>query len=152
MTAIVKIVQALEEGDIEQLANVDVDKAALSDDAVRVALRRSAKNVVWHRLHYRTTIQRVIKLGAPCDIWTAARAGLLDEVRKLVADDAGLLDGQDESGRTPLQRAALVYGDGVGEPKTDWHRRCAPQFSSILRLGRGAIHLRNRSAVSFVRS
>ncbi len=110
MTAIAKIVQALEEGDIEQLTNVDVGKAALSDDAVQVALRRSARKVVWHRLNYRTTIQRVIELGAPCDIWTAARAGLLDEVRKLVTDNASLLDGQDESGRTTLQQAALVYG------------------------------------------
>ena len=110
MTAIEKIVQALEEGDVEQLVDLDVDKTALSDEAVGAALRRSAKNVVWHRLNYRTTIQKVIELGAPCDIWTAARAGLLEEVRKLIADDASLLDSEDDRGCTPLQRAALIYG------------------------------------------
>lgn len=110
MTASETIVQALKEGDIELLAHLDVDKTALTDTAVATALRRSADNVVGHRLNYRTTIQRVIELGAPCDIWTAARAGLLDEVRKLIADDASLLDAEDNKGLTPLQRAALVYG------------------------------------------
>ena len=110
MTAIEKIVEALKEGNIELLADLNTDKTTLSDDAVAVALRRSAKKVVWHRPNYRTTIQKVIELGAPCDIWTAARAGLLEEVQKLIADDASLLDGQDDKGLTPLQRAALIYG------------------------------------------
>ncbi len=110
MTAIEKIVRALKAGDVEQLTNLDVDETALSDDAIAVALRRAAENVVWHRMDHRSTIQRVIELGASCDIWTAARAGLVDEVRKLIAADASLLDKEDDQGCTALQKAALIYG------------------------------------------
>lgn len=110
MTGIAKIVQALKEGDVNLLDDIDVDEAALSDDSISVALRRAAERVVWHRLNYRSAIQRALEMGVPCDVWTAARAGLLDQVQKLVATDSGLLDAKDESGRTPLQRAALLYG------------------------------------------
>ena len=110
MNVLVKITQALKEGDVEQLANVEVDGDALSDESLQVALRRSAERVVGHRLNYRTVIQKVVELGIPCDIWTAARAGLLDEVQSLIDRDASILDAKDDGGRTPLQRAALVYG------------------------------------------
>jgi len=110
MTAIAKILQALKEGDVDLLANVEADMVALSDESVRVALRRSADRVVGHRLNYRTTIKAAIEMGVPCDIWTAARAGLLDEVRAFIVNEASLLDASDSNGRTPLQRAALVYG------------------------------------------
>ena len=63
-----------------------------------------------HRPNFRATIQKAVELGVPCDIWTAARAGLLDQVRKHIAEDASLLDAKDDNGRTPLQRAALLYG------------------------------------------
>lgn len=110
MTEIEKFVQALKEGNVEQLANVEISKAELSDESIAIALRRAAESVVGHRLNYRTVVQKAIELGAPCEIWTAARAGLLDEVKKLIADDASLLDREDDSGCTPLQRAALLYG------------------------------------------
>ena len=110
MTKIVKFLQALKEGNVELLENASWDEATLAGESIQVALRRSAERVVFHRLNYRETIQKVVELGVPCDIWTAARAGLLDEVRKHVADDASLLDAEDDNGRTPLQRAALIYG------------------------------------------
>ena len=110
MTDVEKIVQALEAGDVGLLTQLNVDRSSLSDDAVAVALRRAAEKVVWHRVDHRTTIERVIELGARCDIWTAARAGLVDAVGKLIASDKRLLDKEDDEGCTPLQRAALIYG------------------------------------------
>ena len=110
MTENEKFLQALKEGNLELLENVSCDEATLADESIQVALRRAAERVVSHRLNYRATIQKAVELGAPCDIWTAARAGLLDVVRKHIAGDASLLDAEDDNGRTPLQRAALVYG------------------------------------------
>ena len=110
MTENEKLLRALKEGKVELLENVSCDEAALADDSIQVALRRAAERVVSHRLNYRATIQKAVELGVPCDIWTAARAGLLDVVKKHIADDASLLDAEDDNGRTALQRSALIYG------------------------------------------
>lgn len=110
MTEKATILQALREGKVELLEGVSCVEATLADGPIQTALRRSADRVVFHRLNYRSTIQKVLELGAPCSIWTAARAGLLNEVREQIAADASLLDAEDDSGRTPLQRAALIYG------------------------------------------
>ena len=91
-----KLLRALKEGKVELLENVSCDEAALADDSIQVALRRAAERVVSHRLNYRATIQKAVELGVPCDIWTAARAGLLDVVKKHIADDASLLDAEDD--------------------------------------------------------
>jgi len=105
-----KLLQALNEGNVELLIGADFDEATLTDQSVQTALRRSAERVVSHRPNFRATIQKAIDSGVRCDIWTAARAGLLDEVRTKIDTDRGLLDAKDDSGRTPLQRAALIYG------------------------------------------
>lgn len=110
MTENEKILQALKEGNVELLVNASFEQAALADESIQVALRRAAERVVHHRLNYRAAIQKAVELGVVCDIWTAARAGLRDTVRTYIADDQSLLDAEDENGRTPLQRAALVYG------------------------------------------
>jgi len=110
MTQIGEFLQALEEGNVERLDGAICDEAVLADESIQVALRRSAERVVWHRLNYQKTIQKAVELGVRCDIWTAARAGLLNIVRKHIEADARLLDAEDDKGRTPLQRAALICG------------------------------------------
>ncbi len=110
MTAISRILRALSDGEAGLLPKDKVDQAVLSDSAVQVALRRSAERVVFHRPNYRSAIQGAVDLGVPCDIWTAARAGLLTHVQGHIAADGSLIDAQDEEGRTPLARAALIYG------------------------------------------
>ncbi len=110
MTENENILLALKEGNFELLESVSCDEATLADESIQVALRRAAERVVSHRMNYRATIQKAVEIGVPCDIWTASRAGLLDLVRKHIADDSSLLDAEDDNGRTPLQRAALIYG------------------------------------------
>ena len=110
MTENARILEALKEGNVELLENASCDEATLADESIQTALRRSADRVVFHRLNYRATIQKAVELGVPCDIWTASRAGLLHNVRTHLAADPSLLDAKDDDGRTPLQRAALVYG------------------------------------------
>ncbi len=105
-----RLLRALREGDVELLEGVSFDAATLADGSIQAALRQSADRVVFHRLNYRAAIQKGVELGVPCDLWTKARAGLLDGVRKQIAADASLLDARDDRSRTPLQRAALVYG------------------------------------------
>lgn len=102
--------QALKEGKVELLENLSCDEAALADGSIQVALRRAAERVVWHRSAYRAAILKAVDLGVSCDVWTAARAGLLDVVRKHITEDARLLDAKDDNERTALQRAALIYG------------------------------------------
>jgi len=48
--------------------------------------------------------------GCACDIFSAARAGLLDHVRSLIAASPGLINAVDSLGRTAMQRAALING------------------------------------------
>jgi ankyrin repeat protein len=103
----------LEAGDANGITALDsssLDAKALASESVRRALHRAAGQVVHHRMGHRDAVAAAVALGVPCDVWTAARAGLLDEVRRLVQADGSLLEARDERGRTPLQRATLVYG------------------------------------------
>ncbi len=88
----------------------DVSSDFRTDPEVTIAIRRAADRVVFHRPHYREMILRLVETGFPCDIWTAARSGLLEQVQRLVAADQELIDATDDQGRTPLQRSTLVYG------------------------------------------
>ncbi len=108
-----QLIQALNTGDAEMLSTwsaSDIDQSVLTDESVQTALMCAAEQVVFHRPNYRKAIEQVVELGAACDIWTAARAGLVDYVKRLLAEQPALLEALDGRGRTPLQRAALVYG------------------------------------------
>lgn len=84
--------------------------SATTSRLLREALAGIADRSVWHRPHYRVIARHLIDAGVECDIWTAARLGLLEHVQRLLAADPSLLHARDPQGRTPLQRAALIYG------------------------------------------
>ena len=106
-----ELIQALSDGDVQTLTEAnEIDPSLAADDDVVSAASRAAKNVVWHRPDYRATLARACALGVKCDLWTVARAGLVDEVKRLLADDESLLNASNKQGRTALQEAALVYG------------------------------------------
>lgn len=87
------------------------------------ALAGIADRSVWHRPFFRDIARHLMRAGVTCDIWAAARLGLLDHVQKCVETDASLLMAQDDYGRTPLQRAALLYGsDENCEAVVTWLR------------------------------
>lgn len=70
----------------------------------------AAAQVVWHRPQHRKIVQYLAENGAECDIFTAARAGLLDAVRHMLKEGPNLVNIRDFRGYTPLQCASLIYG------------------------------------------
>ncbi len=108
-----QLIQILKTGDAETLNalnNSDVGQSVSADEEVQVALACAADRVVFHRPNYREAVKQAVELGTPCDIWTAARAGLDDHVKRLFAEKPDLLNATDNVGRTSLQRDALIYG------------------------------------------
>jgi ankyrin repeat protein len=69
-----------------------------------------ADRCVWYRPRCRELVLLLAAYGAELDIHTAARAGVLDEVQRLVASEPPLRDRLDSLGRTPLYRASNIYG------------------------------------------
>lgn len=96
-------VQALTEKD-QKLANIQVKKSAQS------LIQMAANHVVWHRPQHREIAQYLLNNGAECDIFIAARAGLLDHVKHCLKENPDLLNAQNAQGMTPMQCAALIYG------------------------------------------
>ena len=108
-----QLIQLLKSGDAQGLnasKNTDLDQRLLADEEVQVALVQATDRVVFHRPNYRETVKLAVELGIPCDIWTAARAGLDDHVKRLLAEKPDLLNATDNVGRTSLQRASLIFG------------------------------------------
>lgn len=106
-----ELIQAIKSGDAKTLGSIDqIDPNFTSDDEVILATMRAAERVVFHRANYREALVRIGELGIRCDIWAAARAGLVDVVRSHLSDDRNLLNATNKQGQTALQRAGLVYG------------------------------------------
>ena len=70
----------------------------------------AAAQVVWHRPQHRKIVQYLAENGAELDIFTAARAGLLGSVRRMLKENPNLVHTRDRRGYTPLQCASLIYG------------------------------------------
>ena len=66
--------------------------------------------VVWHRPQHRKIVQYLAENGVEYDIFTAARAGLLDSVRHMLKENPNLVNTRDYRDYTPLQCASLIYG------------------------------------------
>lgn len=59
---------------------------------------------------HREIVIALCDAGATCDLFVAARAGLLDRVVQLIVLSPGLVKATDAEGRTALQRAVLLNG------------------------------------------
>ncbi|MEM6553005.1 MAG: ankyrin repeat domain-containing protein [Planctomycetota bacterium] len=75
------------------------------------ALEAMAYRCVWHRPAAHEIVKYLIAHGARHRFQTAARAGVLERVEAMLADDPSLLNQRDDKGRTALYRASCVYGD-----------------------------------------
>jgi len=72
------------------------------------AIEAAAHLCVWHRPKAREIARLLIDRGAVCDLPAVARAGLLEEVRRRLDVDTGLIDVPDRFGRTALYRAVCT--------------------------------------------
>ena len=96
-------VKTLVEGD-SRLANVKTHNGA------RSVIQIAAELVVWHRPQHREIVRNLADNGAEYDIFTAARAGLLDAVRHMLKETPNLINARDYRDYVPLQCASLIYG------------------------------------------
>ena len=108
------IIKAVHEGDVAAVKSlVEGDRRLVNARAHRGArsiIQIAAEKVVWHRPKHREIVQYLADKGADYDIFTAARAGLLDEVRRMLKDTPDLINSRDYRDYTPLQCASLIYG------------------------------------------
>ena len=108
------IINAVREGDLSRVkALVEGDRRlanAREHSGARSLIQIAAEKVVWHRPQHRKIVQYLANNGADYDIFTAARAGLLDEVRHMLRETPNLINSRDYRGYTPLQCASLIYG------------------------------------------
>ncbi|MCY3024279.1 MAG: ankyrin repeat domain-containing protein [Planctomycetota bacterium] len=108
-----RLLAAVEKGNIEavrQLVAQDKDLVNAHTPEGQSAVEAAAESVSWERPNCFRIAQYLVESGARCDVFAAARAGLLDHLKKLLDAAPGLLNAQDGLGRTPLQRAALAPG------------------------------------------
>jgi len=107
------LVQAVFYGRVEEVESALADRPRWDQkmrEELRNALAGTVNRSVWHRPQYHRMAKALVAHGVECSIWDAARLGLLEHVQTLVARNRGLLEARDERHRTPLQRAALIYG------------------------------------------
>ncbi len=74
------------------------------------ALEAVARRCVWHRPRMREIAELLLAYGAEASLPTLARAGLKTELLRRLEDEPWRIDEPDAQGRTPLFRAACVYG------------------------------------------
>jgi len=112
-----ELLAAVETGNLDkvrQLVGQDMTLANTRSPDGQSAVQLAAERVSWERPKHLQIAQYLVAQGAECDIFTAARAGLLEHVRELLRGRPLLLDAEDGLGRTALQRAALA-GAGCRE-------------------------------------
>jgi len=108
------IVAAVWAGDAPRVAlllDQEPKLAHVRDPFGRTLVDIAANQVLDSRLQYRQIVVNLVEAGAPFDIFLAARSGLIDHIRQLLATSPGLEHAVDGLGRTPLQRAALINGE-----------------------------------------
>ena len=108
------IINAVRKGDLPTVKTLVEGDRRLADarthNGARSAIQIAADGVVWHRPQHRKIVQYLADNGADYDIFTAARAGLLDAVRRMLRETPNLINARDHRDYTPLQCASLIYG------------------------------------------
>ena len=108
------IIDAVRKGDLTEVkALVEEDPRlanARAHKGARSLIQIAAEKVVWHRPKHREIVLYLANNGADYDIFTAARAGLLDAVRRMLKEIPNLINARDYRDYTPLQCASLIYG------------------------------------------
>lgn len=113
-TRVNEAINAVKKGDLSTVKTlVEGDRrlaAAQRQDGGGSLIQIAAAHVVWHRPQHRKIVQYLAENGAELDIFTAARAGLLDAVRRMLLENPDLVHSQNHRRYTPLQCASLIYG------------------------------------------
>ena len=111
MDAVINAVRKGELSTVKTLVEQDSRLANVkTHNGARSLIQIAAEKVVWHRPQHRRIVQYLADNGAEYDIFTAARAGLLDAVRHMLRETPNLINSRDYRGYTPLQCASLIYG------------------------------------------
>lgn len=109
-----KIIDAVKKGDLTEVKTLLEEDPRLANarahKGARSLIQIAAEQVVWHRPKHREIVLYLANNGADYDIFTAARAGLLDAVRHMLKESPNLINARDYRGYTPLQCASLIYG------------------------------------------
>lgn len=108
------IIDAVKKGDLTEVKVLVEEDSRLANarahKGARSLIQIAAEQVVWHRPQHRKIVQYLADNGAEYDIFTAARAGLLDAVRRTIKETPNLINARDYRDYTPLQCASLIYG------------------------------------------
>ena len=86
-----------------------VDRDGL--DAVHIAV----KHANWCWKGHAEVVEILVGGGAKCDIWSAARGGVVSVVKKMVDADPSLVNAEDGSGETALECAVGSFTSGAGD-------------------------------------
>lgn len=113
-TRVNEAINAVKKGDLSTVKTlVEGDRrlaVAQRQDGGGSLIQIAASHVVWHRPQHRKIVQYLAENGAELDIFTAARAGLLDAARRMLLENPNLVHTRDRRGYTPLRCASLIYG------------------------------------------
>ena len=108
------IIDAVKKGDLAEVKTLVEEDPRLTNarahKGARGLIQIAAEQVVWHRPKHREIVLYLANNGADYDIFTAARAGLLDAVRRMLKETPNLINARDYRDYTPLQCASLIYG------------------------------------------
>ena len=108
------VINAVRKGDLSTVKTLVEQDSRLANvkthNGARSLIQIAAEKVVWHRPQHRRIVQYLADNGAEYDIFTAARAGLLDAVRHMLRETPNLINSRDYRGYTPLQCTSLIYG------------------------------------------
>lgn len=118
------VIDAVQKGDISKVKSLiekDQKLANIANKNAQSLIQMAANYVVWHRPQHREIVQYLLEKGAECDIFTAARAGLLDQVKHCLNENPNLLNAQNAQGMTPMQCAALIYGKHEESEAVVWY-------------------------------
>lgn len=106
-----KMIEAASHGRLEQVKSLlasDTNLVNAIDPKGKSAIQYAAENVDSDNSAQRQVVQLLLKRGAECDLFTAARAGILDEVKASLQFSPDFLNARNSQGMTALQISSLA--------------------------------------------